>query len=633
MVVEGAETRQVTPVPSEQMDYDDVMDDLDRQPVDLEEAIERNQRLIEEEEEVSLVPRFVFAFKRTRFLTPFPSRPSQLALDVVPLENEPSVVPSYVEPRTPPQDEPGTPIDSKAPSRESPEPSIVPAYVEPETPPREDVPSGPPSPGFAPVASFNDLPDPSLPPVTTTFLVPDVPRHLSPPQQSLVSEAPESRARTPPLSKEEEEEDKENIPPTDEELAAAVLAGEEDVPAMGRGSSSRSRSESGSSQGSVDYGLDASNSGDSDDDVVGIVQAKSEGDGEEGAETRVEDAGAEDLPAMEDFDGQEDVRDQDEEEEEDAPPSVALPSTLGSKRNDSENEIVPTSDSAEEDSLPLLIAPYKASEPSPSSARPNPSARPAVPAREEAPPSFPFPSQPEASTSTAPHRPSPLVFDEPEPMNPVVASPPPPSLPMARPSYPSASSRSLSYHVHGSRSSRPGSSYALPPMVWSPSSSSSPSRPSLPVSSSTSNLPSHSSTSNYSMAIPPRSFVPPPAIVSPPSSIPLPSNIPQPSISLPSPIRSSPSSSRTVSLSKQSEPPTSPITRSQCVYHLLRIPGPTRFSETIIFVVPFCSLALVEAIEEEGARILGKASDEDNEARQEIVGEGRVLIPEEMEQK
>lgn len=58
-MVEGGETRQVTPVPSEQveemeMDYDEgLVDDSDRQPVDLEEAIERNRRRIEEEEEVS----------------------------------------------------------------------------------------------------------------------------------------------------------------------------------------------------------------------------------------------------------------------------------------------------------------------------------------------------------------------------------------------------------------------------------------------------------------------------------------------------------------------------------------------------------------------------------------------------
>ena len=79
--------------------------------------------------------------------------------------------------------------------------------------------------------------------------------------------------------------------------------------------------------------------------------------------------------------------------------------------------------------------------------------------------------------------------------------------------------------------------------------------------------------------------------------------------------------------------PSSPVTRSQCVYHLLRIPGPTRYSETVVFVVPFCSLALQDPLEEERATILGRATDDDNRQRRPIVGEGSVLIDEEMEQK
>lgn len=409
-----------------------------------------------------------------------------------------------------------------------------------------------------------------------------------------MSEANESRAITPPPpsanedvdedgEEEEEEENKENIPPTDEELAAAVLGSREDGSVWG-GGSSRSRSESGSSQGSVDYGLDASNSGDSDDDVVGIVEAKSE-DGEEQEEggSRVEE-----LPSVvEDFD------------EEEAPQPVALPSTLESRT--SENDIVPTSDPSEADDLLLDITPFKASESSPP--RPNPSARTVVPpSGEEAPPSFPFPSQPEASTSTSPHRPSALVFEEPEPMSPVVVDSEREALPVSRPSLHSSSSRSLSYHVHGSRSSRAGPSFAPPP--------SSISRSTLPSSSSTSTL---ASTSNLPIH-------------------PSPMTVAQPPISSSSSSRTSPSS-RTIALSKQPEPPTSPVTRSQCAYHLLRIPGTTRYAETIIFVVPWCSLALVDAIEEENARVMGKASDEDNEARKEIVGEGRVVIGEEMEQK
>lgn len=61
----------------------------------------------------------------------------------------------------------------------------------------------------------------------------------------------------------------------------------------------------------------------------------------------------------------------------------------------------------------------------------------------------------------------------------------------------------------------------------------------------------------------------------------------------------------------------------------------------MIFVVPYCSLALVDAIKEENARVLGKASDEENERRRpiayggasEVRGGDRVLIGEEMEQK
>lgn len=194
-------------------------------------------------------------------------------------------------------------------------------------------------------------------------------------------------------------------------------------------------------------------------------------------------------------------------------------------------------------------------------------------------------------------RPSPLIFADPEPMSPLVGSPAPsdspsyspgPSRPMLSSSTSAPPSRSLSYHVHGS--SRASTS-VIPPL--------------------------HRSTSASTSSI---------LDPSGPSSV----------VPHPTPTRDFPTAVRHTSPAKtHAEPslPSSPITRSQCVYHLLRIPGPTRYSESIIFVVPFCSLALTEPIEEEHARILGKASDEDNEQRKPLVGEGRVIIEEEMEQK
>lgn len=74
----------------------------------------------------------------------------------------------------------------------------------------------------------------------------------------------------------------------------------------------------------------------------------------------------------------------------------------------------------------------------------------------------------------------------------------------------------------------------------------------------------------------------------------------------------------------------SPVTRSQCVYHVLEVPGPgTRRTR---FAVPYCSLANVEAITKEGAAILGVASPDENERRAPLVGNDAVDLDEALDQ-
>lgn len=74
----------------------------------------------------------------------------------------------------------------------------------------------------------------------------------------------------------------------------------------------------------------------------------------------------------------------------------------------------------------------------------------------------------------------------------------------------------------------------------------------------------------------------------------------------------------------------SPVTRSQCVYHVLDMPGPS--SSRIHYAIPYCSLADAEAIKKEGGEVLGVASPEENEKRRPIVGKEAVDLDEAQDQ-
>lgn len=74
----------------------------------------------------------------------------------------------------------------------------------------------------------------------------------------------------------------------------------------------------------------------------------------------------------------------------------------------------------------------------------------------------------------------------------------------------------------------------------------------------------------------------------------------------------------------------SPVTRSQCVYHVLDMPGPS--SSRIHYAIPYCSLADAEAIKKEGGEVLGVASPEENEKRRPIIGKEAVDLDEAQDQ-
>jgi hypothetical protein len=98
----------------------------------------------------------------------------------------------------------------------------------------------------------------------------------------------------------------------------------------------------------------------------------------------------------------------------------------------------------------------------------------------------------------------------------------------------------------------------------------------------------------------------------------------------PSPRKRTVSPERSIRAASPSRVHNSPVTRSQCVYHVLDLPGPgagrTRFA------VPYCSLSDVDAIHHEGAKIGGVASPEQNERRQPLIGDGAVEIDEALDQ-
>lgn len=76
---------------------------------------------------------------------------------------------------------------------------------------------------------------------------------------------------------------------------------------------------------------------------------------------------------------------------------------------------------------------------------------------------------------------------------------------------------------------------------------------------------------------------------------------------------------------------TSPVTRSQCRYQVLQLPGSSSAPNiSFLFVAPQCCLANRKAIDEEGARVLREATDEENERRIELEEAGG--IDEEVEQ-
>lgn len=100
--------------------------------------------------------------------------------------------------------------------------------------------------------------------------------------------------------------------------------------------------------------------------------------------------------------------------------------------------------------------------------------------------------------------------------------------------------------------------------------------------------------------------------------------------STPSPQKSAVSPDRSKRASSPSRVHSSPVTRSQCVYHVLDLPGPS--TSRTRFAVPYCSLSDANAIRLEDAKIVGVASPEENDRRQPLIGDDAVEIDEEVDQ-
>ena len=98
----------------------------------------------------------------------------------------------------------------------------------------------------------------------------------------------------------------------------------------------------------------------------------------------------------------------------------------------------------------------------------------------------------------------------------------------------------------------------------------------------------------------------------------------------PSPRKRMVSPARSIRASSPSRVASSPVTRSQCVYHVLDLPGPK--TGRTRFAVPYCSLSDADAIRHEDAKICGVATPEENERRRPLTGEGAVDIDEALDQ-